>query len=292
MLQRAISGFFFVIIMVGCIWYSIWTMLLLFTVITTIALFEFYALRNAVQKGIDKRVLIASGLIGFFITLLKAPNPIYTGSHAFFQVHNLELTILLLGYVLPGGVLLLCIIRDLFDKEFHFVNTGNGLFAAFFIGMPFGLLFHFLQYSGTHSSYSGEYLIYFFILLWTNDTMAYLTGKFLGRHKLWERISPKKTWEGFFGGLMFTLVAAFLIRYLTKLDLPLLMIIITAIVVSVFGTLGDLAESHLKRQAGVKDSGNIMPGHGGVLDRFDGILLSVPALFLFLSLVLLFLPVL
>jgi phosphatidate cytidylyltransferase len=290
MLQRAISGFFFVLIMVGSIWFSIWTMFVLFTVIAIIALFEFYALRNAVQKGIDKRVLIAAGLIAFFITLLKAPNPIYSGSDAIIHVHSYLMAAQLLTYVLGGAVLLLCVIRDLFDKEFHFVNTSNGLFAAFFIGVPFGLLFHFIQYKGTHQSYSGEYLLYFFILLWTNDTMAYLSGKFLGRHKLWERISPKKTWEGFFGGLVFTILAAFIIRYYAKMELPMVLFLIIPIVVSVFGTLGDLAESHLKRQAGVKDSGNIMPGHGGVLDRFDGILLSVPALFLFLSLILLFFP--
>ena len=123
----------------------------------------------------------------------------------------------------------------------------------------------------------------FFILLWVNDTGAYLAGSSLGRHKLFERISPKKTWEGFFGGLMLGVAAAIVLsKYLSFMDLADWIII--SILVSVGGTFGDLFASMLKRESGIKDSGNILPGHGGFLDRFDGVIIAFPLVFLYITL--------
>lgn len=125
-------------------------------------------------------------------------------------------------------------------------------------------------------------LLLLFVLVWVNDTFAYLTGRTFGRHRLWERISPKKSWEGFWGGLVCTVLVAALCGFLAKGVFggysPIMMIAI-GLIVSIAGTLGDLVESLLKRTVGVKDSGNLIPGHGGILDRIDSILLVVPAVY-------------
>ena len=117
-------------------------------------------------------------------------------------------------------------------------------------------------------------------MIWCNDTFAYICGRLLGKHKLYEKISPKKTIEGFIGGLLFTQLAAFIIYKTSSLQISLIAWLLIALGISVLGTVGDLIESKYKRQAGVKDSGNIMPGHGGILDRFDSILFAAPFLFL------------
>ena len=134
-------------------------------------------------------------------------------------------------------------------------------------------------------SYQGEYTSYLvasvFALIWINDTFAFIVGKSIGKHKLLERISPKKTVEGFLGGLVFSCIASVFIYKFTGL-LSIQLWITVAIVTSVFGTLGDLIQSQLKRQAGVKDSGQLMPGHGGIYDRLDSIIFASPFIYLFL----------
>ena len=134
-------------------------------------------------------------------------------------------------------------------------------------------------------TYKGEYtsvlVASVFALIWINDTFAFMVGKSIGKHKLLERISPKKTIEGFVGGLVFCCIASVLFYLFTDL-LSLELWLIVALVTSVFGTLGDLIQSQLKRQAGVKDSGKIMPGHGGLYDRLDSIIFAAPFLYLFL----------
>lgn len=125
-------------------------------------------------------------------------------------------------------------------------------------------------------------ILFFFLLLWTSDSMAYVSGRMLGRNKLWPRISPKKTWEGLLGGLLSAMVLAYFIHPI--FDISLNDSLVMAFLIGVFGTLGDLLESSLKRIAGVKDSGSFMPGHGGVLDRFDGLILSTPMVYIYLAL--------
>ncbi len=137
-----------------------------------------------------------------------------------------------------------------------------------------------------------EIIVAVFVLVWSNDTFAYLVGKNLGKHKLLERISPKKTVEGFVGGLVGSLIAGFVIfnalAHFNPIDAekhPLWVWIVMAIIVSIFGTIGDLIESKFKRQAGVKDSGIIMPGHGGLYDRLDSIIYTSPFVYAFLLIV-------
>lgn len=123
-----------------------------------------------------------------------------------------------------------------------------------------------------------------FILVWVNDSFAYLVGKNFGRHKLFESISPKKTIEGFLGGLFFSFITSYFIATFTE-TLTMVHWLILSLIISVFGTLGDLVESKFKRQSNVKDSGNIMPGHGGLLDRLDSIIFAAPFIYLFLRII-------
>ena len=125
-----------------------------------------------------------------------------------------------------------------------------------------------------------------FVFVWTNDTGAYIIGCTLGKHRLFERISPKKSWEGFFGGLAFCIILASLANYIIPGMLSTAQWIGMGILISIFSTWGDLCESLLKRTAGVKDSGKILPGHGGILDRFDSELIASPVIFIYLTFVL------
>jgi phosphatidate cytidylyltransferase len=175
------------------------------------------------------------------------------------------------------------------DKPFD--SLAHTLFSVLYTAIPFSM-FPFSAFSRTglnsilpHESviFSPGIIIGFFILVWSNDTGAYLSGMSFGRHKLFERISPKKTWEGFFGGIVIACaVAWFLSGWLGVVDKTHWIVI--ALIVSVMGTFGDLVESMLKRSTGVKDSGTIMPGHGGFLDRFDSTIMSFPLVYLFISL--------
>ena len=175
------------------------------------------------------------------------------------------------------------------DKPFD--SLAHTFFSVLYTAVPFSM-FPFAAFSRTglnsilpHANiiFSPGIIIGFFILIWANDTGAYLTGMSFGRHNLMERISPKKTWEGFVGGIIIASIAAwFLSDWLGVVDR--IHWVIISLIVSVAGTYGDLIESMLKRSSGVKDSGTILPGHGGFLDRFDSTIISFPIVYLFISL--------
>jgi phosphatidate cytidylyltransferase len=160
-------------------------------------------------------------------------------------------------------------------------NLALTIFGWVYVIVPFSLINLLAQ---VHGIYEFEIPVGYFLVLWANDTGAYFTGKWLGKTKLYQKVSPNKTWEGLFGGMFLSFAAAFLFWKISE-SLQLRDWLVMAFIVSVFGNLGDLFESHLKRNFGVKDSGNIIPGHGGVLDRFDGLLISLPVLIAYFKLI-------
>ncbi len=178
-------------------------------------------------------------------------------------------------------------ILELFlNPERPFDNVGRYVLGMFYVGIPFCLLAYLSMPTGEFFS-MGDYepwrVFGLLGLVWTNDTMAYFVGSQFGKRKLFERISPKKTWEGFIGGGICTVLVAWGVSYYIP-EFTQIQWILLAVVAAVFGTLGDLVESMLKRSLGIKDSGKLLPGHGGLLDRFDAFLLAIPFYWLVLIL--------
>ncbi len=166
-----------------------------------------------------------------------------------------------------------------YSRELYFEN-GKLIFTVVYVTLPFAFALALPKFStlDTTKPFTLEVFM-LFVLIWSSDTFAYLTGKFFGKHKMAPRISPKKTWEGFAGGVVLTLILGFFVeQYFPELRGNWMMV---GFLVSVFAPLGDLVESQLKRSFAVKDSGNIIPGHGGVLDRLDSFIICAPVIYLY-----------
>ncbi|WP_379967663.1 phosphatidate cytidylyltransferase [Epilithonimonas sp. UC225_85] len=166
-----------------------------------------------------------------------------------------------------------------YSRELYFEN-GKLIFTVVYVTLPFAFSLGLPKFSTMDPSKTFTLEIFMlFVLIWSSDTFAYLIGKFFGKHKMAPRISPKKTWEGFAGGVVLTLILGFFVeQYFPDLRGNWM---IVGLLVSIFGPLGDLVESQLKRSFAVKDSGNIIPGHGGVLDRLDSFIICVPVVYLY-----------
>ncbi len=220
---------------------------------------------------------------------LKSLLPYLFGFLAFYCVNyfdelnlkNLETKILILF-----GVFLFFfpLINALFSKSQNAITyIGKVLTTYLYVVVPFSLIIAIPVFSNL-GVYNTKIILGIFILTWTSDTFAYLVGRKFGKHKLFERISPKKTIEGSIGGLLFTLIAALILSNYFMPSLPAKHWFTIALIVSVFGSLGDLIESMFKRQANIKDSSNLIPGHGGFLDRLDSIIFAAPFIFIYLIL--------
>jgi phosphatidate cytidylyltransferase len=180
----------------------------------------------------------------------------------------------------------------LFSKKHDYTKViGSVWLSMIFVAFPCGIMMMFYNEYFIGTDQGWLLLIFSIILIWVNDIFAYLTGVSIGRHKLFERISPKKTIEGSIGGAVFTMLFAYLLNrfvlnvYFFDNYLNDMQVIFLALGIVVFGTLGDLTESMMKRHAGVKDSGNLIPGHGGILDRFDATFMAIPFVFIYLTLI-------
>ncbi len=179
------------------------------------------------------------------------------------------------------------ILVEVFNTEKHFEAIGTWLLSVVYISTPFGLL-SLMDSTKMLDFYGANYAIICLVLVWVSDTFAFFGGKLFGKHKLAERISPKKTWEGSIIGFIFTMLTAIVIWKFFYPNHSLQHWFLVTGIVGIFAQIGDLFESHLKRSVKVKDSSNLIPGHGGALDRFDSILFAVPALYIFLYLVSIF----
>tara|TARA_B110000438_G_C15588156_1_gene552635 strand:- start:138 stop:770 length:633 start_codon:yes stop_codon:yes gene_type:complete len=158
------------------------------------------------------------------------------------------------------------------------------IFAFLYVLIPFCLI-QLFGIPDSNSPFNPSYIILMLVLTWTFDTFAYLVGVKFGKHKIMPSISPKKSWEGFVGGFIFTVIAACLTKIYLIPEIELSQAIIISLFLPFTATLGDFIESHYKREAGVKDSGNFIPGHGGMLDRMDAFMFTIPALYIYLKLI-------
>ena len=189
--------------------------------------------------------------------------------------------------LLPLVFILLIYISLLYSKDKEaYKDFPHLINSIIYIALPFSMCNLIAFDSGT---FNGHVILSMMIILWSADVGAYLFGMTFGQkngHKLFPSISPKKSWEGYIGGLISSIAAGIIIAQLGLLDLPVVYAIILALIINIFGTFGDLVESQLKRNHGRKDSGKIMPGHGGLLDRLDGALLAFPTAIIYLLLIL------
>lgn len=266
---RTLSGLVFLIIMVGSILIGPITYGAVMIFITAMVTHEYLQISLGGSYRISKVLAVFSGVILFILFFIV-------------QAYGVSPYILLLisiPYVALNASLLFDRKGDTYSKN-QFMSG-----SLLYISLPFALTN--LIVFRSDGSFYGNILLFFFVILWISDIGAYVFGMLFGQkngHKLFPSISPKKSWEGFFGGLFSALGFAVIIHYSGLLEFSIVHTIIIALIINLFGVVGDLAESQFKRNFGVKDSGSLMPGHGGLLDRFDGALLSFPLAIMYIKL--------
>lgn len=280
--QRIIFGVIGAVLLLGSVWYSAWTFALFFGLVQMRMLWEFYRMmrevgyKPAAMLGGGISILIFAGVLGV-VVVNNTVDSIGEG------MHHVVGDARSAGIILTGVLLLLPVILILREmaawpreqQDFSpFSNVGVALLGLLYVSLPMSLL---SVLAFTDTGYDYRRIFALLLLVWSSDIGAYAAGKTFGRHKLAPKISPGKTWEGAIGGFLLTLGMGWALGYMLP-ELSLTYRLVVAGVVAVFGPLGDLAESMLKRSVDIKDSGRIMPGHGGLLDRFDAFLFILPVL--------------
>lgn len=274
LITRSITGILFVAIMVVCFLQPL-AMIFLFTLITSLTLWEFTGLMNEV-KGVNINRFITTVAGTYLFLAIAGINSGYIQTNAVFVPYLLTIVYLF--------------ISELYTKNENAINNwAYTMLGQMYIALPFSMI----NVLAFRQSPDGTIHFYYllplsiFIFLWMNDTGAYCAGSLFGKNKLFPRISPAKSWEGSIGGGILVLIVAGVIGYfemqngnLSGLNIPQWLGL--GLVVVFFGTWGDLVESLFKRTLGIKDSGNILPGHGGMLDRFDSSLMAIPAAVIYL----------
>ena len=270
LIVRTITGVLFVAALVTCFLKPI-AMVFLFALITGLTIWEFTGLVNKDESIKTNRFICTAAGVYLFLAVAG----FCTG---FTPSHSVTPTALFIPYLVT---IIYLMVSELFLMEKNPVHDwAYTMLSQMYIALPFSTI-NVLAFQDTPDGAVYNYLLPLsvFIFLWVNDTGAYCTGSLFGRHKLFPRVSPGKSWEGCIGGAVFVIIAAVVISCLSGESSPVStgVWIGLGLVVVVFGTLGDLVESLFKRTLGVKDSGNILPGHGGMLDRFDSSLMAIPA---------------
>ncbi len=284
--KRIITGVGGLFLMLGCILWNQYSFGVLFLVIAVLGLWEFYS--NLEKGGYQPQKYLGT-LLGALIFIAN-----FFFAQSISKCESIQLTWVL--YLIPVSCVFFLV--ELYKKnENPFTNISFTLSGIIYIAFPFGLLNYIVMFPNylCNNFFHPEIFIGFLFLIWAGDVGAFFVGRKFGKHKLFERISPKKTWEGFFGGMALAMIVAAGISLVLAMNywekngfnfthISLFDWLALSLITTVFGTLGDLVESHFKRGLGVKDSGNILPGHGGILDRFDSLVLSTPFAFSYLKL--------
>ncbi|MGZ3864814.1 MAG: phosphatidate cytidylyltransferase [Bacteroidia bacterium] len=268
---RLASAAVFVAVLLSCVWLSPYSLVAFFGIIGFIGVNEFYKLAANTGKHSNK-------IIGFVLHALVIAGVFLIHK---IDLHSIKPVLLLFILALP-----LYLLVELFKLQPKFFSLPVPFLSLFYVSVPCALL---ILLSGAEREildpavkFHPQTILGLIYFIWINDTGAYLVGSFIGKNKLYERISPNKTWEGTLGGIILCIAASYIIVQLFP-HLKLMDWMVISGIVAVFGSLGDLVESMMKRICGVKDSGKLMPGHGGVLDRFDSLFFSAPFVFAYLA---------
>ncbi|SFT51838.1 phosphatidate cytidylyltransferase [Lishizhenia tianjinensis] len=256
-LLRSLTGAAFVGLIIGGLYFGEYTTVGVLSLFIVLGLSEFYRLfRNSKTVSPDEKIGMVGGISILFVLIYMR-----------WEFLDAKYIVLLLPLTF------LALIPELFRKsKSPLSNVAVTVFGWVYVILPLFLVMALKDVEAKE----GQWLIPvgMFTIIWSNDTFAYLTGRMIGKNKLFERISPKKTWEGTVGGIVFAMFAGYLFSELTNMSLVFW---IPAAFLAAFGAIfGDLFESMIKRSLGIKDSGNILPGHGGILDRFDATLFAAP----------------
>lgn len=283
LITRTLTAIVFVAVLLGAILFNYITFSVLFLIVSVWGLYEFYKLSEKLGAKPYKALGLLSGCILYCYGVYQNSNvSLYVSSEKLFLV-----SIPLVFSVFIAG---------LFDKKTNTIlNIAHTLMGIIYAVIPFVFLLNIScfdrnytqhhvseNWSDNFAPYNYHYVLGIILLIWACDVSAYLVGSLVGKNKLYERISPGKTWEGTIGATILTVGCSLIISKWYP-ELATKHWIMISIMVSILGTIGDLVESMLKRQAGVKDSGKIMPGHGGILDRFDSLLFVSPFIYCYLA---------
>ncbi|MFW5687333.1 MAG: phosphatidate cytidylyltransferase [Bacteroidota bacterium] len=263
--KRTITGIAIVLLIIFSVVVSRYVFATLFLLVTILGLWEFYTLLEKIDIRPNKILGIVAGAFLF-------------GSNALIALEIASLEVLLLNFMLIFFVFLFELYRNLPQP---FTNVAFTFFGLLYVAVPFALLNYLPNPGFAPGVFNHNIVLGFFFLVWVNESGAYLVGTAIGRRRLFERISPKKTWEGTSGGGVLCLITAAIISMFFK-ELSFINWMVMGVLVVVFSTYGDLFESMLKRSIKTKDSGTILPGHGGILDRFDGVIMAIPFVFVYL----------
>lgn len=265
---RTLTGILFVGLVAGSLLLHPYAYALVFAAIVVLGMREFFMLMNLGGMKPQKWTGIVTGLTLFVTSFLHAS-------------HQAGLRIYLLIFLLGAVVY---IIELFLSRDMPFQQIAVTMLGVLYIALPLSL-FNYLVFPFGQMAYDPRLVLGFFFLIWSCDTGAYITGSTIGKHHLWPSISPKKTWEGVFGGLVLAFIVGWILSvYFTELSM--IQWFVSAFIVTIAGTFGDLSESALKRSLGLKDSGTLFPGHGGVLDRFDSTFLAAPLFFAWIAIIL------
>ena len=270
LIVRTLSGAVLLAIVLGAAYGGPYAYGALLLLIVVVGMWEFFNIAAATGARPHRTLGLTAGVVLFLTCFMQWANPMND---------NLGAELLISGVLYFSALLPLCFIVELFhDSETPLRNVATTLMGIFYVAYPISLM---LFIPGLITGeWTAEAFLFYLFIVWGNDVFAYLTGIAIGKHKMSPRISPKKSWEGFAGGVVGAIamgaVGSFVVGGSLGMWLGL------AAVVAITSVFGDLVESMFKREAGIKDSGKIMPGHGGVLDRFDALLISSPFAFVYL----------